>query len=441
MQDLRQLPSVDELSRSPLLAAYPDRVRIQAARQAVAELRQRLAAGDTPSQSAEEMAASCAQAASASSLGPVINLSGVILHTGAGRARLAQSAADHLAEVAGSHSNVEFDLEEGRRGNRQDHVRGLLKELTGAEDALVVNNAAAGVFLTLSALCSGKEVILSRGQMVEIGGSFRMPDIVRQSGCRLVEVGCTNKTRLSDYESALTTETSAVLRCHPSNFKVIGFTEEPSLEALSAFCREHEKLLIDDQGSGCLVDFRRFGLPAEPTLPQSVANSDVSIASGDKLIGGPQAGLILGTKFAIAKIASHPIARCVRVDKLTLAALESTLRLYVEGREEEIPTLRYLARDVATVRRFAEKIAAAYGRGASLEDGVTEIGGGSAPGTVLPTVRVGLPSSDPEGLARSLRQSSPGILGRIEDGKVWLDPRTLEESELPEVERILLSIP
>lgn len=442
MTELRLLPKVDELAGIPELERFAPTVRVQAARAAVEALRQEIKAGSkTPVASAEQLAVHLAVAMAQPSMRPAINLSGVILHTGLGRARLADTVAAHVAAVAAAHSPVELDLGSGRRGDRQGHVREMLKQLTGAEDAFVVNNAAAGVVLTLTALCNGSEVVLSRGQMVEIGGTFRMPDIVRQSGCELIEVGCTNKTRLSDFREVVHERTGAVLRCHPSNFKIIGFTEEPSLEDLAALCRETGTLLIDDQGSGSLVDLAKFGLPSHPTLPGSIAGgSSVAIASGDKLLGGPQAGIIVGREDLIAQINRHPLARCVRIDKLTLAALEATLKLYVEGRESEIPTLRYLGRSEAETRRMAQALSRAYAGSSRVEKAITEVGGGSAPGSGVPTFRVGLESTDPEELAVRLRQSDPPIVGRIEGGRVWLDPRTLEPSELKTVALILRTL-
>jgi len=440
MQDLRQLPKVDELANSPELEAFSSAVRVQAARVAVNLLREEIKAGASDLMDPAQLAARLASEMAEPSLKPAINLSGVILHTGLGRARLAPSVAKHVAEVAAGHSAVELDLESGRRGDRQDHVRALLCELTGAEDAFVVNNAAAGVLLTLTALCAGQEVVLSRGQMVEIGGSFRMPDIVKQSGCTLVEVGCTNKTRMSDYEQVLTDNTRAILRCHPSNFKIVGFTEEPSIQSLATLCREKGLLLIDDQGSGSLIDLTRFGLPAQATLPGSVSGgADVAIASGDKLLGGPQCGLIVGHKHLIKQIKNHPLARAVRVDKLTLAALGATLRLYAEKREQEIPTVKYLSRNPAEIKKIAQQLAKAYKPGAIVEQGMSEVGGGSVPGEGLPTSRVGLNSDDAELLAKKLRKSKPPIIARIEQDKVWLDPRTLDESEVKDVVRVLSS--
>lgn len=437
--ELRQLPKVDELAKSPELDAFSATIRVEAARAAVNLLRDEIKAGNGKSSlPPAELAAKLAKDMSEASLKPAINLSGVILHTGLGRARLAPSVAANVASVAASHTGVELDLETGRRGDRQSHVRELLRELTGAEDALVVNNAAAGVLLTLSTLCSGHEVVLSRGQMVEIGGSFRMPDIVRQSGCKLVEVGCTNKTRLSDYEEVLSEGTAAILRCHPSNFKIVGFTEEPSLQDLATVCRKQKLLLIDDQGSGCLVDLKQFGLADQATLPGSIAGgADVSIASGDKLLGGPQCGMILGRKDLIGMIKGHPLARAVRIDKLTLAALEATLRLYKEGRQLEIPTIKYLSRSSEEIRAIASRLTKAYKPGAELAEGFSEVGGGSVPGEGLPTWRVGLKAENAEEMAKKLRMGHPPIIGRIEQDKVWLDPRTLEDSEIEDVVRAL----
>lgn len=430
MTELRKLPSVDVLARDPLLSGYPEKLRTQAAREAVNSLRQEAREGKTIDlSSAAEVAERFAQSLANRTLQPAINLSGVVLHTGLGRARLAPYAVAHLNAVASAHAAVEFDLEDGTRGDRQERARELLRELTGAEDALVVNNAAAGVFLSLTALCSGTDVVLSRGQMVEIGGSFRMPDIVRQSGCNLVEVGCTNKTRVSDFEEVVWMDTGAILRCHPSNYKIIGFTAEPTLEELAELAHERGTIVIDDQGSGCLIDTTQFGLPPQATLQSSVkGGADITIASGDKLLGGPQAGLIIGRSEYIETIKSHPLARAVRVDKLTLAALEATLRLYTHGRELEIPTLRYLSRPLSAVRRDALKISRAVPNSV-VSRGATEVGGGSAPGTGVPTWRVGLPGK-PDELAKKLRSGSPPIIGRIEQDRVWLDPRTLEQGEM-----------
>lgn len=435
---LRDLPKVDKLAECAALAEYPAKIRMEAAREAIDDLRRQIMLGGDPKCTVEEIALAHAHRLTSSSLRPIINASGVILHTGLGRARLAPSAVAALHETVMHHANVELDLESGKRGDRQAIVRDLLKKLTGAEDALVVNNCAAAVFLSLHALANRKEVILSRGQMVEIGGSFRLPDIVRQSGCKLVEVGTTNRTRIEDYKNALTERTAAVLRCHPSNFKVIGFTEEPSASELAKFAHENGLIMIDDVGSGCLVDTATFGLPHEPTLEESLkAGADVVTSSGDKMLGGPQAGIILGKADAIKKIAKHPLARAVRIDKLTLAALEATLRLYLVDKWMEIPTLRYMSREAEEVKADAERFQQAYQGNAVVEEGITEIGGGSLPGSGVKTFRAGLSHPQPGKLAAQLRKSDPPVLARIEDDLVWLDPRTMEPEEVEAVERLL----
>ncbi len=432
MSELRNVPKIDSLLGAPALKGFPRPVQVAAARSAVAEMRRALRKGaKSDSFDVEAAALSAARTLSAHSLKGAINMSGVILHTGLGRARLAPSVVEKVQGVASSHSMLEIEEGMGTRGDRQVHVTGLLKDLTGAEDALVVNNAAAGVVLALAALAQGREVILSRGQMVEIGGSFRMPDIVGASGCVLVEVGCTNKTRLRDYSAAITELSAAFLRCHPSNFKIIGFTEEPSLKDLAILAHEKGLLCIDDMGSGCLVDTTQFDLPKEATIQESLrANPDVVIASGDKMLGGPQAGLILGKKDAIQTIKSHPLARALRVDKLTLTALQATLQLYREGRELEIPTLKYLARTVAQVRVLAEQLVNAYPGKAETRACLTEVGGGSVPGTGVPSFAAVLMGARPDEICGALRSSNPPVIGRIQEGAVWLDPRTAEESEV-----------
>lgn len=429
---------MDELAESPALASYPRRIRIQAARSAIESIRQGLLDGGADARDPEILAAGEAARLAALTLRSAINMSGVILHTGLGRARLAEEAAAALLQIASSHALVELDPDDGRRGNRQDHVRPLLTQLTGAEDAIVVNNAAAGVLLSLAALCRGREVVLSRGQMVEIGGSFRLHEIAAEGGCRIVEVGCTNKTRLSDYEHAITDQTSAILRCHPSNFKVVGFAESVSAKDLAELCKLRNLHLIDDVGSGCLVDTTKFGLSRQPTLQESVASGAVTIGSGDKLLGGPQCGIVLGSAGAIAKISSHPLARAMRLDKLTLAALEATLRLYAADRESEIPTIRYLARRPAEVLEMCEAVAE-HLPGCVIEPSLSEVGGGSLPGEGLATWRIGLPGEAGPWL-EALRGWDPPIIGRIEKGKTWLDPRTCEDAEIALVCEALTAI-
>jgi len=363
------------------------------------------------------------------SLRAVINLSGVVLHTGLGRARLAEDAVLAIADAASDHSAVEFDLEEGERGDRQDHVRWLLRELTGAEDALVVNNCAGAVVLALSAVCAGSPVVLSRGQMVEIGGQFRMPDIIKMSGCRLVEVGCTNKTHLRDFEEVMGDEVGAFLRCHQSNFAQVGFVGQPEPKELAELAHSRGWAMIDDLGSGCLVDTTRFGLPKERTLADAVGDgADLVLASGDKLLGGTQAGILLGSKSMIDRCKRHPLARTLRIDKLCLAGLEATLRLYFEKRELEIPVWRYCAKELDEIKRDCLRLKKVWGRG-EVAAGTTELGGGSFPGVGVPTWRFGMGSGSDE-LAKRLRLA--GVVGRIESGQIWLDPRTATAEEIKE---------
>lgn len=422
-EESRRFPSVDKLARS-LDGRWSEAARVKAAREAVAKARAEGGAGDLTLQ-AEGLAARYGE----SSMRGLVNMSGVVLHTGLGRARLAKAAADRVAEVAAGHAVVEFDLETGERGDRQDHVRWLLTELTGAEDALVVNNCAGALVLALSALCAGREVVLSRGQMVEIGGAFRMPDIIRQSGCRLVECGCTNKTYRRDFEEVSGEETAAWLQCHQSNFAMTGFVSFPSASELAEGAHRAGALFLDDLGSGCLVDTRDYGLPKERTLGDAVRDgADLVMASGDKLLGGPQAGILVGRRSVLDLVKRHPLARALRCDKLTLAGLEATLRLYFEGREREIPVWRAVGREADEVRSVAEVLAGAV-PGGIVEEGRTELGGGSFPGVGVRSWVAGFRVADLEGVHRRMRMEF-GVVGRIEQGLFWLDPRTAESEEV-----------
>ena len=363
---------------------------------------------------------------SAPKLRRVINASGVILHTNLGRAPLSRAAVDAIAKNAASYSNLELDLETGKRGERADLVSGLLTSLFRAESALAVNNNAAAVLLALTALCKGREVIVSRGQLVEIGGSFRMPDVMRLSGARMVEVGTTNRTRASDFEGAITDRTAAILRVHTSNYRVTGFTESASLADMAKVAQAAGVLLIDDLGSGASEP-----LADEPTVAESVAACDVVTFSGDKLLGGPQAGIVLGRAEPVKKMAKHPLARAVRIDKLTLAALEATLAQRLSGRVDEIPVERMLRTSVEQVRRRV----AMWGvkldeRGVrnQLVDGESAVGGGSLPGHGLPTVLLALegPASK---IAAALRRGVPPVIARIENDRCCIDPRTVLKGE------------
>jgi L-seryl-tRNA(Ser) seleniumtransferase len=355
----------------------------------------------------------------------VINATGVVLHTNLGRAPLSRAAVDALATAAG-YSNLELDLESGKRGERADLLAGLMSTLFEAESAHVVNNNAAAILLALTALCKGREVIVSRGQLVEIGGSFRMPDVMRLSGARMVEVGTTNRTRAADYEQAIGERTAAILRVHTSNYRVSGFTESASLDELAGIARTHKILLIDDLGSGAME-----AIADEPTISASVRACDVVTFSGDKLLGGPQAGVILGRSEVVRKLAKHPLARAVRIDKLTLAALEATLRQRLSGQEDEIPVQRMLKAPVENIRRRAAMWSVKLeerGVSVKLVSGESAVGGGSLPGHGLPTVLLAL-AGPATRLSAALRHGRPPVIARIEDGACCLDPRTVLKGE------------
>jgi L-seryl-tRNA(Ser) seleniumtransferase len=448
---LRQLPSVNKILEAPTVADVASRIPRTVVTDAIhcvleslrAELGHATDLKSITIPSEMELAARVVGEANrrmAPTLQGAVNATGIVLHTGLGRARLADAACKALVEVASGHAIVEIDRDNGRRGSRRDHVRGLLCELTGAEDATVVNNCAGAVFLTVNALATGREVIISRGELVEIGGAFRMPDIITASGATLVEVGTTNRTRITDYSAAITERTALILRCHPSNFAIVGFTEEAATSELAALGRQHGIPVMDDQGSGALIDITG----RKSTLCDSVAaGSDLITASGDKLLGGPQAGLILGRKPLVDRIARHPLARALRVDKFTLAALEATLRLYRSPDQAiaTIPTLRYLARPLPELQKLAQRLAAKI-RAAVPPDRFTitiiaersQVGGGSLPDEELPTVCVALRSKmgdpSPDEIARQLRRYTPAVFARIKDGAVLFDPRTMESAEL-----------
>lgn len=459
---LRALPSVSRLLALPSLQSasnLPPEVVTDAVRQTLAAERSSIlaAVGDFEPATDVMLAEKALRLAlrnHAPSLQGAINATGVVLHTGLGRARLAQSACEALAEVGGAHSLLEIDRETGRRGSRRDHVRQLLCELTGAEDAHVVNNCAGAVFLAVNALAFGREVIISRGELVEIGGAFRMPDIVRAGGGTLVEVGTTNRTRISDYENAITDRTGLILRCHPSNFAIIGFTEETSTQDLVRLGRSRNIPVMDDQGSGALLSPERLGLPpGKGSLPESVrAGADLVAASGDKLMGGPQAGVLLGSAQVIEKLVRHPLSRALRIDKLTLAALEATLRLYRDPERAltEIPTLRYLTRGSEEILRMARSLkrridSASAGRlTTTVVEESSEIGGGSLPGEILPTrcvaIRAGAGGPTPDRIAEQLRLHTPPIFARIRADAVLLDPRTLESAEFAAIAEALANL-
>jgi L-seryl-tRNA(Ser) seleniumtransferase len=447
---LRRLPSVERLLQrleaSGALGRHPRRLVVACAREAVERARRRLTEGPpAPDEITVDALAAEAEALlaerSAPSLDRAINATGIVIHTNLGRAPLCD-AARQAAMSAGGYAVLEIDRATGARGSRQTHVQALLRELTGAEAALAVNNNAAAVLLALAALARGREALVSRGELVEIGGSFRMPDVMATSGCRLVEVGTTNKTYLGDYEAALTPETALLVKVHRSNFAMRGFVHEVSPDELVALGRRAGVPVLFDMGSGALVDLPSRGLPAEPTVQAAVAaGCDVVTFSGDKLLGGPQAGLLLGREAAIARIRAHPLARAVRIDKLDLAALEATLRVYRDPDRawEEIPVLRMLGRTPASLeaaaRDLAARVAAALGEAAACEvrPTVSESGGGALPGVELPSFAVAVrPRGETvEAWEERLRRSRPPVFCRIADDRLLLDLRTLAPDDIP----------
>ncbi|HEY3962451.1 MAG TPA: L-seryl-tRNA(Sec) selenium transferase [Gaiellaceae bacterium] len=416
--ELRELPSVDELTRE-----LADPLAVGAARVVLERARVEIRAGADPGDLQARVLAELA-AVRAPSLRRVLNATGVIVHTNLGRAPLPARVLERIADVI-SYSNLEYDLERGERGSRQDHVAAILRKLTGAEAALVVNNNAAALLLATAALADGRDVIVSRGELIEIGDGFRIPDVVARSGAKLVEVGTTNRTRTKDYERAIGKKTALLLRVHQSNFRVVGFTERPPLEKLAQVARRHDIPLLDDLGSGAFVD-----IADEPTAALTLAGgADLVCFSGDKLLGGPQAGVIAGRADLVEKLRRHPLHRAMRIDKLSLAALEATLLIYLEpGRAlTEIPVLRMLNEEPNAVRARAERLAAKVG--GEVEETIARVGGGALPLAELPSFACAVD----EALAQPLRLNAPPVVGVVRDGRFLLDCRTLTDAEADEV--------
>ena len=442
--EYRKLPSVDALLRRATEAGLPElhgaAQVTDAIRALLEESRAAIRRGDAAP--TEEALATSLQvrlsAHSRPSLRPLINATGVVIHTNLGRAPLSGAARQAIAAIADGYNNLEYDIDAGERGSRYSHARRLLRDLTGAEDALVVNNNAGAVFLVLSALCAGQEVVISRGELVEIGGGFRIPDVLRQSGARLVEVGTTNRTHPRDFADAIGEKTAALMRVHASNFQQLGFVTKPSLAQLVEIAQAVEwpgpPLVIDDLGSGTLLDTAPFGLSPEPTVQESVAaGADIVTFSGDKLLGGPQAGLIVGKAELIERIRRHPLTRALRVDKLTLAGLEATLQAYRRGSAlEEIPVWQMISADAESLRARAESWQArlsAVGLKAEVIPGQSTVGGGSLPGETLPTHLLALTVPRPDEVAARLRRANPPVVGRIQQDKLLFDPRTVPREE------------
>lgn len=456
---LRALPSVDALMQDHTLRDFEHRyghaVVVAACRDALEAARKTVLAGaeaPMPALLIDEVAARIERAVRPS-LVPVINATGVIIHTNLGRAPLSEDALAAMRAAAQGYSNLEYDLDAGERGSRHTHAEALITRLTSADAALVVNNNAAAVMLILAAFAKDRDVIISRGQLVEIGGGFRVPDVLRQSGARLVEVGTTNRTYIQDYARAMTDQTAMLLRVHHSNFRMIGFTEEASLAELVALAQERDLIVADDLGSGALVDTSAYGLAHEP-MPQESLGAGATLVSfsGDKLLGGPQAGIILGKKDTVDKLKHHPMTRALRVDKVTLAGLQATLLHYLKNEAvKRIPVWMMIAakRDDldARAKKWAERLQAAHparDRGigdldASVIDAESTVGGGSLPGETLPTRALALKIASPNEFAARLRQNSPPIIARIDENRIVFDPRTVlaneEEALLAGIER------
>jgi L-seryl-tRNA(Ser) seleniumtransferase len=417
---LRDLPSVDELARG-----VDDPLAVDAARRVLARAREHIHAGEEPGDLAAALQQELA-AARAPRLRRVLNATGVIVHTNLGRAPLAAAALEQVMASARGYSNLEYDLDAGGRGSRQAHVTELLRRLTGADAALVVNNNAAAVLLALAALAERREVLVSRGELIEIGDGFRIPDVLARSGAALREVGTTNRTRAADYERALTPDTAVILRVHQSNFRVVGFTEQPRLDELAAIARAHEVVLVDDLGSGALFD-----LGDEPTARASLeAGADLVCFSGDKLLGGPQAGIVVGRADLVERLRRHPLQRALRADKLTLAALEGTLRLAAE-KPDDVPVLRMLREPPEAVRARAERLASLVG--GEVEQTVARAGGGSLPLAELASFACAVD----EELATPLRTGEPPVVGIVRDGRLLLDCRTLTDADVDDVARAI----
>ncbi len=449
---LRNLPAVEKLLQEAAqpIRAYGRPLVTQAVRETLEAIREDVRAGaSVPSnEKILALAQSHLAAWTRSTLEPVINATGVIIHTNLGRAPLSQAVMEAMTAVSTGYSTLEFDLQTGKRGSRLIHAESVLQRLTGAEAAVVVNNNAAAVLLTLSALASRKRAIIARGQMIEIGGSFRIPDVMKQSGAKLVEVGSTNKVHLRDYEDALSKSVSiresakksvvesVVIRAHRSNFKIIGFTEEPSLKEICDLAHSHNAIVIDDLGSGTFFNVEKYGLTHEPTILESLsAGADVVTFSGDKLLGGPQAGIIVGKKALLDKIKKHPLARAVRADKTCLAGITATLLHYLKDEAEtEIPIWRMIAQTPESLKARAEAWQRELNFG-QVVPAESTVGGGSLPGESLPTFVLSLDLPKPDKFLAKLRQQTPAVIARTENDRVLLDPRAV----LPEQDAVLLA--
>jgi L-seryl-tRNA(Ser) seleniumtransferase len=451
-KELRKLPSVDKLVQEETIQAlaktHSHELAVDAARETLESARQAILEGSPrpPMSQLAEMTVANLNRRLQPTLRQVINATGVIIHTNLGRAPLSEETRLAMEKAAQGYSNLEYDLEAGKRGSRYVHAEEVLCRLTGAEAALVVNNNASAVLLMLTALTQGREVIISRSQLIEIGGGFRIPDVMRQSGARLVEVGTTNRTHLRDYEEAIGEETALLMRAHHSNFRIVGFTHEVPLAELVELGRKYDLPVIDDLGSGTLLDTADYGLGHEPTIQESITTGASLVScSGDKLLGGPQAGIILGQKDLVTQLRRHPLTRALRVDKTTLAGLQATLLHYLEGKApKKVPVWQMIAMPVKTIEERAQtwaSLLAEAGAEVSVVDGRSTIGGGSLPGETLPTRLAAIQVPSPDDLARRLRLGQPAVVGRIEEDRFLLDPRTvMPQQEETLIERVRLAL-
>ncbi|HMK48832.1 MAG TPA: L-seryl-tRNA(Sec) selenium transferase [Thermodesulfovibrionales bacterium] len=454
---LADLPSVDEILKSgqgvDWLKEFPRKFVLQAVREAIDCRRKGILEGSETDLSPEGMTPDIEaniKRLSSYSLKPLINATGVVIHTNLGRSILSDKIVENIKRVSASYSNLEYDIDEGKRGKRYTHVKRILRETTGAEDALIVNNNAAAVLLCLNALAKGREVIVSRGELVEIGGSFRVPDVMAASGAILREVGTTNKTHLFDYEKAINENTALILKVHKSNYRIVGFSEEVSIEDLARLGKKRQIPVMFDLGSGCLMDLRPYGIHDEPSVRDIVKTGvDITTFSGDKLLGGPQGGVIVGKKESIGRIQKNPITRAVRIDKLTLAGFEATLMEYVDEERavENIPTLRMLLQRPEVIRKRANILAAKLKRhipGAVIKvvTDTSRAGGGSLPEMDLPTYAISVKPANitVNELEEKLRKGSPAIIARIKDDSLLFDARTLQEKDFGDILRRISSI-
>ncbi len=454
---LSKIPSVDELLKNPysekLLKHFPRKIVLSAVRQVLEGKRKEILSGLYPELSADALLHDIERTIKdlgAYKLKPLINATGIVIHTNLGRSILSESALDNIKQVAGSYSNLEYALSEGKRGKRYSHITDILKELSSAEDALVVNNNAAAVLVSLNTLAKDREVIVSRGELVEIGGSFRIPEIMKSSGAVLREVGATNKTHFADYENALSGNTALLLKVHQSNYKMTGFTEEVSIGELVKLGRAFRIPLIADLGSGCMIDLKKYGIYGEPTVSNIIkAGADIVTFSGDKLLGGPQAGIILGRKKLIKKIQKNPLLRAVRVDKLTLASLESVFMHYLDEEKavRDIPTLRMLTQPSDSIRQRAKSISLNLRKNinnkAKIEilAGKSRAGGGALPETDFPTFVVSIKPAkmSVNSLEKRLREGATPVIARISENTLLIDARTIQDKEVKGLVKCIIS--